>query len=257
LPIDRGLRRERGADVAPRVLRVAVLFDAKHHLARDAPDCQIANDIDLVTRSWLDARADETQFGILRGVEEIRRLEMSIAVRHACLDARGVDRHRDGGLGEVAVRYLHGPRPPRERPAHLRDHQVPHRKVQARMAAVDLPTLCAHKSSSGCARLSERRPAATPVPGPTRSCFQSFTWTRRLEQTPRTIKLIGLTLNLRAFREDPCAPKTSMFSNCCISPRRAGSSRSRASACSCSTRSRWVFSEKSSSTHPDSRAHGP
>src|SRR5436190_12007681 len=147
LPVDRSLRRERGADVAPRVLRLAVLFDAKHHLARDAPDGQIADHIDLVTRSWLDARADETQFGILRGVEEIRRLEMSIAVRDTCLDARGVDRHRDGGLGEVAVRHLHGAGPARERPAHFRDHQVPHRKVQARMAAVDLPTLCAHKSS--------------------------------------------------------------------------------------------------------------
>src|SRR4029077_11766551 len=147
LAIDRRRRRERGADVAPRVLRLAVLFDAKHHLARDAPDCQIADDIDLVARSWLDARADETQFGILRGVEEIRRLEMSIAVRHACLDARGVDRHRDGGLGEVAVRHLHGAGPARERPAHFRDHQMPYRKVQARMAAVDLPTLCAHKSS--------------------------------------------------------------------------------------------------------------
>src|SRR6478672_5968490 len=150
LPIDRGLRRERGADVAPRVLRLAVLFHAEDYLARDPPDCQISDDIDLVTRSWLDARAHETQFGILRDVEEVRRLEMSIAVRDACLDARGVDRHRDGGLGEVAVRHLHGAGPARERPAHFRDHQMPHRKVQARMAAVDLPTLCAHKSSRGC-----------------------------------------------------------------------------------------------------------
>src|SRR5206468_2036932 len=149
-------------DVAPRVLRLAVLFDAKHHLARDAPDCQIADNIDLVARSWLDALADETQLGILRGVEEVRRLEMSIAVRHACLDARGVDRHCDGGLGEVAVRHLHGPGPARERPTHFCDHQVPHRKVQARMAAVDLPTLCAHKSSPGYARLSERRPMWQP-----------------------------------------------------------------------------------------------
>src|SRR6185503_17234175 len=86
LPIDRGLRRERGADVAPRVLRLAVLFDAEHHLARDTPDCQIADDIDLIARSWLDARADETQLGILRDVEEVRRFERAIAVRHACLD---------------------------------------------------------------------------------------------------------------------------------------------------------------------------
>src|SRR4029077_9177954 len=147
LPIDRGLRRERGADVAPRVLRLAVLFDAEHHLARDAPDGQIADHIDLVTRSCLDALADEPQFWMLRDVEEVRRLEMSIAVRHAGLDAGGVDRHRDGGLGEVAVRHLHGAGPARECPAHFRDHQVPHRKVHARMAAVDLPTLCAHKSS--------------------------------------------------------------------------------------------------------------
>src|SRR4029450_8580154 len=125
LPIDRGLRRERGADVAPWVLRLAVLFDAEHHLARDALDCQIADDIDLIARSWLDARADETQFGILRDVEEFRRLEMSVAVRDACLDTRCVARHRDGGLGEVAVRHLHGPRPPRECPAHLRDNQMP------------------------------------------------------------------------------------------------------------------------------------
>src|SRR6185295_10498518 len=91
LPIDRGLRRERGADVAPRVLRLAVLFDAKHHLARDAPDRQIADHIDLVTRSCPHALADETQFWMLRDVEEVRRLEMSIAIRHAGLDARGVD----------------------------------------------------------------------------------------------------------------------------------------------------------------------
>src|SRR4029079_17657980 len=93
LAIDRRRRRKRGTDVAPRVLRLAVLFDAKHHLARDAPDCQIADDIDLNARSGLYALADEPQFGMLRDVKEVRRLEMAIAVRHACLDARGVDRH--------------------------------------------------------------------------------------------------------------------------------------------------------------------
>src|SRR6476661_2224704 len=46
LAIDRRRRRKRGADVAPRVLRLPVLFDAEHHLARDTPDCQIADDID-------------------------------------------------------------------------------------------------------------------------------------------------------------------------------------------------------------------
>src|SRR4029079_481296 len=144
------------------VLRLAVLFDAEHDLARDAPDGQIADDIYLIARSWPDALADEPQFGMLRDVEEVRRLEMAIAVRHAGLDARGIDCHRDGGLGEVAVRHLHGPGPARECPAHLRDHQMPHRKVQARMAAVDLPTLCAHKSSRGCARVSEHTPTSQP-----------------------------------------------------------------------------------------------
>src|ERR1043165_7729405 len=51
LSIDRRLRRERGADVAPRVLCLAVLLDAKHHLARDALDGQIADHLDLVIRS--------------------------------------------------------------------------------------------------------------------------------------------------------------------------------------------------------------
>src|SRR6185295_13119714 len=36
--IDRRRLRKRGADVAPGVLRLAVLFDAECHLAGDAPD---------------------------------------------------------------------------------------------------------------------------------------------------------------------------------------------------------------------------
>src|SRR5262249_1237652 len=50
-------------------------------------------------------------------------------------------------LREVAVRHLHRARPAREAPAYFRDHQVPHRKVNARVTAIDFPTLCAHKSS--------------------------------------------------------------------------------------------------------------
>ena len=54
-----------------------------------------------------------------------------------------------------------------------------------------------------------------------------------------TIKLIGLTLTLRRIDGRPrCARRTSTFTSCFTSCRRAASSRSPASACSCSTPSR-------------------
>ena len=70
LAIDRRLRGERRAHVPPRVLRLAMLFDAEDDLARDSLDGEIADDIDLVPGSRLDVFADEPKLGVLRCVED-------------------------------------------------------------------------------------------------------------------------------------------------------------------------------------------
>src|SRR5262245_51538213 len=103
LPIDRGLCAERRTRIAPRVVRLSVLFDAQDHLAGGAFDRQITNHVDLVPGARLNTLADEAQFGVLRDIEEVRRLQMRVAIGDAGVDARRVDRHVHGRLREVAV----------------------------------------------------------------------------------------------------------------------------------------------------------
>src|SRR5258705_940422 len=72
LAIDRRLRCERRAHVAPRVLRLAVLFDTEDDFARDSLERQLAHDVNYAFGTRLDALPDEAQFGMLCRIEEVR-----------------------------------------------------------------------------------------------------------------------------------------------------------------------------------------
>ena len=148
-------------------------------------DRQIAHDIDVGAGSRLDALADETQFGILRDIEEVRRLEMS---------------HRGPPRPSRCSRRRSSPRRWPSRSRRLAPARSPTSAQTSRAPSRSPGAAPKSARSSGCCRFPNARfswlllvavsirlnadPVATAVPGPTRSLFSitygiSAVWSRR------------------------------------------------------------------------------
>src|SRR4026207_399681 len=69
--VDRGRGAERGAFVAPGILRLTEDLDVEHDVARDALDGQRAVDAQMIGGRRCDARGLEGDFRIALDVEEI------------------------------------------------------------------------------------------------------------------------------------------------------------------------------------------
>jgi hypothetical protein len=72
---------------------------------------------------------------------------MRIPLLNARRDAGRVDRHGDRRPRKVAGGHLDRTGPTRKRPPHFGDYKVSHRKVHARVAAIDFPSVGSHKAS--------------------------------------------------------------------------------------------------------------
>src|SRR5687767_1663819 len=97
--VDLGVRREAGALLAPRI--VAAPFE--HAVERDGhgrvPDRQVAENAKPCAFRGpgiaLEMGAPESDLRMRLGIEEVRRLEVGVAIARAGVDARGVDFHLD------------------------------------------------------------------------------------------------------------------------------------------------------------------
>src|SRR5512140_544073 len=93
LPVERSLRGEAGALISPRVLRAPRVLDVEDDRKPGAADRQVAGQPEAVVTQRLDLRAFEGELRVPRRVEEVRRLQVRVAVGDARVDAGRVDRH--------------------------------------------------------------------------------------------------------------------------------------------------------------------
>src|SRR6185503_16599065 len=93
LPIERGLRNEAHALVAPWILCSAAGLDVEDDFPRGVADGEISGDAEAIVIQLFDSRAPEPELGELLHVEEVRGAEVGVALRSSRVDAGRVDCH--------------------------------------------------------------------------------------------------------------------------------------------------------------------
>src|SRR6201987_1459442 len=129
------------ARAAPGILlRRAGRFDIQCHLPGYAVNCEITLDRKFATRFFADFAGLKGDIGKLFHVEEIRALQVGVALRFAGVDAIGVDDDLKTGLSDVGAIELQGALDGGEFALHVRDHQMFDLELSGGMNGIDLPS---------------------------------------------------------------------------------------------------------------------
>ena len=113
-------------------------------------DRQVPRQLEFVSVDIRDAPAPERDLGIRVHVEEVRGLQVRVALRLARVDARGGDPDVHVGLRDVVVVHADGAADVGEPAFDGRNHQVPYRELHVGVRGVDRPGREA--GGGGCGR---------------------------------------------------------------------------------------------------------
>ena len=86
----------------PGILRLTENLDVEGDLARDALDRQRAVDAQPIGARLCDARRLERDLRIPLDIEEVGGAQVRVAIRHARVDARGINDDVKGSVSEIA-----------------------------------------------------------------------------------------------------------------------------------------------------------
>src|ERR1700739_1332215 len=129
------------ARAAPGILlRRAGRFDLQCHFPGYAVDCEVTLDGEFATLFFADFARLKGDIGKLFHVEEIRALQVGIALWFAGVDAIGVDGDLKAGLGNVGAIELQAAFEGGEFALHVREHQVFDLELSGGMNGIDLPS---------------------------------------------------------------------------------------------------------------------
>src|SRR5262249_9269542 len=114
--------------------------DVQQHLSGNPSDGEIPRNTILMRTGNLCAAASEPDLRKVLHIEEIRALQMSVAVRFACPQLTGIDLHfdrsgrRGGGVKRQRTVYVF------EMAAYPRHHHMPATKPGGRMSRFKFPS---------------------------------------------------------------------------------------------------------------------
>src|SRR5262249_14736465 len=123
LAVDLGAGGEGHHLLAPWADGDAFELDVEGHLARDVPDGELTDELELLARRRGHAGAAEGQPRVLLHVEEVAAAQVVVTVCHPGVDARGRDVHGHT-RGERIPGNDHFTTDLRERTAYLAHHEV-------------------------------------------------------------------------------------------------------------------------------------
>src|ERR1039457_7065474 len=126
------------ARVAPRIFDFRCRTGhVQGHLVRCAANRQIARDLVTLRAVRFDLLRLELDRGIVRGIEEVRALQVLIPVGLAGVNRIDIDLGRNAGSRRIGRVDRHRAADFAELATHIGDHQVPHLEMRARVSRLD------------------------------------------------------------------------------------------------------------------------
>src|SRR5438552_4131166 len=139
-PVDLGRRRGRDPGIAPGILRWRGWpFKCKGHLAGNAPDGQVAVDLQFSFRDNFDVAGFERQAGKLLNVQEVGALEVRVALRFAGFNRGRFNQCLDARLCRVPFSVVEDSSDFGEMPLHVGNHHVFDLEFGGRVCRVNVP----------------------------------------------------------------------------------------------------------------------